>query len=184
MRLMGVMGLTAWALMASPAAAQDMSQFNTGPVIADFGPHANVPEVPALPADTQFAIAFNASAPAGENGSNRSFESVARFLNMTAAAGVPKENVKLALVVYGPAGLELLQDAAYAAHPAAKGEVNPSGKLVEALLAAGVRVILCGQTVPAFRLPVEGLIDGVELSLSSIAAHALLQQEGYTVNPS
>ncbi|MGY6551194.1 MAG: DsrE family protein [Erythrobacter sp.] len=181
MRLMGLAGL---ALIASPVAAQDMSQFKTGPVIADFGPHASVAEAAALPADAEFKIAFNVSAPAPEGGVNRGFESAARFLNMAVAAGVPEENIKLAVVVYGPAGLELLQDAGYAAHPAAKGAVNPSGKLIEALLAQGVRIILCGQTIPAFRLPSDQLIDGVEISLSAITAHALLQQQGYTVNPS
>ncbi len=180
MRLMGLAGL---ALMASPVAAQDMSSFKTGPVIEGFGPHAPVAGMAPLPEDATFAIAFDVSKPAAEGAINRDFESAARFLNMAVASGVPRENIRLAVVVHGRAGLELLNDAAHAANAASRQGANPSGKLVEALLAQGVRFILCGQTTAAYGIAPDDLIDGVEVWLSAITAHALLQQQGFTVNP-
>jgi len=171
------------ALAASPLAAQDMSAFKTGPVIAEFGPHAPVAGMAALPENPAFAIAFDVSAPAAEGSLNRGFESAARFFNMAVAAGVPEENIKLAVVVHGRAGLELLTNAAHGVHPASRKGDNPSAKLVEALLGKGVRFILCGQTTAAYAIAPDDLIDGVEVWLSAITAHALLQQQGYTVNP-
>ncbi len=44
------------SLFAAPAAAQDTATFTTGPVFADFGPHASVEQTNPLPADQPCAI--------------------------------------------------------------------------------------------------------------------------------
>jgi intracellular sulfur oxidation DsrE/DsrF family protein len=155
-----------------PAAAQDMSTFETGPVLEEFGPHAPVPGVDQLPADAEFAVAFDVSEPATEGGANRGFMAAARFLNMHVANGVPEENIRLVVVVHGKASRELLG-----------ADDNPSRALVEALLAEDVRFVLCGQSAVAYGIAPEDLIPGVEMSLSAMTAHAVLQQRGYTVNP-
>ncbi|TAD78169.1 MAG: hypothetical protein EAY70_07255 [Sphingomonadales bacterium] len=173
----------ALALAASPLAAQDMSAFKPGPVLAEFGAHAPVPGVDKLPADSRFAIAFDVSTPAAEGAANRGFDSAARFLNMHVAHGVPQENIRLVVVVHGKAALELLTDAAHAANPLSRQGDNPSAKLVEALLAEDVRFILCGQSAAVYGIKPEHLIPGVEMALSAMTAHALLQQRGFTVNP-
>lgn len=171
------------ALVATPLAAQDMSAFKPGPVLVDFGAHAPVPGMTQLPADRQFAIAFDVSTPAAEGAPNRGFDSAARFLNMHVAHGVPQENIRLVVVVHGKAALELLTNAAHAANPLSRQGDNPSGKLVAALLAEDVRFILCGQSAAVYGIKPEDLIPGVEMSLSAMTAHALLQQGGFTVNP-
>jgi intracellular sulfur oxidation DsrE/DsrF family protein len=173
----------ALALLAAPLAAQDMSAFKPGPVLSEFGAHAPVPGVAQLPADTEFAIAFDVSTPAGESGPNRGFDSAARFLNMHVAGGVPQDNIRLVVVVHGKAALELLTNAAHAANPLSRQGDNPSAKLVEALLAQDVRFILCGQSAAVYGIKPEDLIPGVEMSLSAMTAHALLQKNGFTVNP-
>ncbi|KPF63498.1 DsrE family protein [Porphyrobacter sp. AAP60] len=171
------------ALTAAPLAAQDMSVFKPGPVLTEFGAHAPVPGMTQLPADSQFAIAFDVATPAAEGSTNRGFDSAARFLNMHVANGVPPENIRLVVVVHGKASLELLTNAAHAANPLSRQGDNPSGKLVEALLEADVRFILCGQSAAAYGIAPEDLIPGVEMSLSAMTAHALLQANGFTVNP-
>lgn len=182
MRAMIVM--TALALIAAaPAGAQDLSAFRPGPVLAEHGPHAPVPGTAPLPADATFAIAYDVSTPAAEGSANRGFETAARFLNMHVAAGVPEANIRLAVVVHGKAALELLSDAAHAANPASRQGDNPSRALVEAMLEADIRFILCGQSAAAYGIAPEDLIPGVEMSLSAMTAHAVLQQRGYTVNP-
>lgn len=173
----------ALAMLAAPLAAQDMSAFKTGPVLEGFGPHAPVPGMAGVPADTSFAIAFDVNTAADEGSANRGFEAAARFLNMHVAAGVPQDNIRLVVVVHGKAGIELLSDAAHAANAASRGGDNPSGKLVAALLAEDVRFILCGQTAAAYGIAPDDLIPGVEIALSAMTAHALLQQQGFTVNP-
>jgi intracellular sulfur oxidation DsrE/DsrF family protein len=173
----------AFALAAAPLAAQDMSAFKPGPVLETMGAHAPVPGVEQLPADNTFAIAFDVSTPAAEGSANRGFDSAARFLNMHVAHGVPQENIRLVVVVHGKAALELLTDKAHAANPLSRQGDNPSAKLVEALLAEDVRFILCGQSAAAYGIAPDDLIPGVEMALSAMTAHALLQRNGFTVNP-
>jgi intracellular sulfur oxidation DsrE/DsrF family protein len=173
----------ALALIAAPLTAQDMSAFKPGPVLTEFGAHAPVPGVEQLPATTEFALAFDVSTPAAEGAANRGFESAGRFLNMHVAHGVPRENIRLVVVVHGKASLELLSNAAHAANPLSRQGDNPSGKLVEALLAEDVRFILCGQSAAVYGIKPADLIPGVEMALSAMTAHALLQKDGFTVNP-
>jgi intracellular sulfur oxidation DsrE/DsrF family protein len=175
----------ALALVAAPLAAQDRSAFKPGPVLTEYGAHAPVPGVDRLPADSKFAVAYDVSTPAPEGGTNRGFDAAARFLNMHVAHGVPQENIRLVVVVHGKAGLELLSDAAYGANAAAgaSGAANPSAGLVTAMLEADVRFILCGQSAAAYGIKPEDLLPGVEMALSAMTAHALLQKDGFTVNP-
>ena len=160
------------ALLAAPLSAQDMSAFKTGPVFTQFGPHAPVAGIGEVPADTEFAIAFDVAEKAGEDQRNRGFESAARFINMHVAAGVPEENIRIAVVVHGKAVMNLL----------AKPD-NTSADMVQAMLDHGVRFIVCGQSAAAYGVKQEDFLPGVEMALSAMTAHALLQQRGYTVNP-
>ena len=50
-------------------------------------------------------------------------------------------------------------------------------------MANNVRVILCGQSAVAYNVEASQVVAGVEVELSAMTAHALLQQNGYTVNP-
>ncbi len=173
--------------ICGPANAQDMSNFRTGPVFEDFGPHAPVEGMGKVPADTEFAIAFDVSEPAEEGKRSRGLESPARFINMHVAAGVDPDNIRIAVVVHGKASLDLLHEVAWAARqtPEEESEApdNPSAAMIREMLDNGVRFILCGQSGAANGITQEDLIPGVEIALSAMTAHALLQQRGYTVNP-
>ena len=160
------------ALLATTAAAQDMSAFKPGPVFAQFGPHAPVEGVGEVPGDTEFSIAFDVAKPADEGARNRGFESAARFINMHVAHGVPEDNIRIAVVVHGKAVNDLL----------AKPD-NTSADMVPVMLGEGVRFIVCGQSAAAYGVTQDDLLPGVEMALSAMTAHALLQQRGYTVNP-
>ena len=167
--------------LAAPASAQDLSAFRTGPVFEDFGPHAPVDGMGEVPADAAFAITFDVAKSADEGARNRGFESAARFINMHVAHGVAEENIRIAVVVHGKAALDLLSDDAWAAK--GKGDANPSSAMIRAMLDQGVRFILCGQSGAAYGIKADELIPGVETALSAMTAHALLQQNGFTVNP-
>ncbi|WP_370191085.1 DsrE family protein [Qipengyuania sp.] len=165
---------------AAPLAAQDMSAFTTGPVFEDFGPHAAIEGIAQVPADTEFSVAFDATEPAKDGERNKSIESAARFINMHVAAGVPEDNIRVAVVVHGKAVFDLLDAEARAAHELAE---NGSAAMIREMLDQGVRIIVCGQSATAHGVSQDQLIPGVEMALSAMTAHALLQQAGYTVNP-
>ena len=172
--------------IAAPLSAQDMSAFKTGPVFDGFGPHATIEGLEPFAADTEFSHSFDVAKAAEEGGRNRGFESAARFLNMHVANGVGPDNIRAAVVVHGPAVLDLLNDGGWSARQLATADGsldNPSGPMVRAMLDHGVRFIVCGQSAAAQGITPDQLIEGVEMDLSAMTAHARLQQAGYTVNP-
>ena len=146
--------------LAQPASAQ-MENFKTGPVFNDFGATAPVQMTEPLAKDAQFKIAFDVSTAADPDKINRTIESAARFINMHVAAGVPEKNIHLAIVVHGGAAFDLTSPEFFAAHK--DGRTNASAA------AQGITNA--------------DLLPGVRMALSAMTAHALLQQQGYTINP-
>ena len=156
-----------------------LNDFKDGPVIKGFGKNAIVASS-TVNEDTLLKVAFDVAKGADKGEVNRQFDSLARFINMHVAAGVPIENIQLALVVHGKAGIDLLDNPTY--QKAHKLD-NPNKALIEALLANNVRVILCGQSAAVYDISLAQLIKGSEMELSAMTAHALLQNNGYTMNP-
>lgn len=166
--------LIAITLLALPVAHATEGAFTKGPLIAEFGEVARVEAAEPLPANASFKVAFNINQAADEAGRlNRRLDSAARFLNMHAAAGVPAENIHVAIVVHGPAVRDLTR--------ADAGEQNAA--LVAALQERGARIYVCGQTAASMDIEASELLPGVRMALSAMTAHALLQQQGYTLNP-
>lgn len=168
------------SLFISPVSAQ-LAGFKPGPVFEDFGPKASVETDIAIPEQTVFKIAFDVKDKAKPGKLNRSFESAARFINMHVAAGVPKENIKLVVVVHGGAAVDLTQDNFYKNKN--DGASNPSASAIAEMQKHGVDFHLCGQSAAAHDIKNTDLLAGVKMSLSAMTSHALLQQSGYTLNP-
>lgn len=156
-----------------------LDDFKDGPVIQGFGKNAPV-ATSTVNENTKLKVAFDVAKGANKGEVNRQFDSLARFINMHVAAGVPKDNIQLALVVHGKAGIDLLDNSTY---QKAYTLDNPNKLLIQALLANNVRVILCGQSAAAYDISLAQLIEGSEMELSAMTAHALLQNDGYTMNP-
>lgn len=171
--IVAAFGLLAASLTAPLAAQQaDLSAFQTGPVFEGFGPHAPVPDAKPIASLERFQIAFDVARKAEDGARNRGFESAARFINMHVAAGVPADRIELVVVVHGSAVHDLVSD-----------KDNGSEAMVRTMLDHGVRFVVCGQSAAAYGVTADALIEGVEMELSAMTAHALLQQDGFTVNP-
>ena len=154
--------------------------FTDGPVINKFGQHAAVPSN-TVTSESQFNVAFDVGSTSSDPAIvNRKFNSLARFINMHVNAGVKQTNIHLALVVHGKATFDLLNDATYQKK---YGTHNPNLPLIQSLIKNNVKIILCGQSAAAQNIDYSELMNGVELELSAMTAHAQLQQQGYTVNP-
>lgn len=163
----------------SSAGVSAAAEFSAGPVFQDYGKKVVVEGVD-FNADTHFKVAFDVAKGAEPGNLNRQFDSLARFINMHVASGVEAANIELALVVHGSATLDLLAAPAYQQK---QGANNPNIALLNALMANQVRVIVCGQSAAAHGYASEAFLPGVEVALSAMSAHALLQQQGYTLNP-
>ena len=157
------------------AGAQEVP-FSTGPLIQGYGMKAIVPGAQAPPEGTRFQVAFDVTDRGEEGKTNRRFESAARFLNMHAAVGVAPENMKLAVVVHGPSVLDVTNADRF-------GDANPNANMIAELQKHGVRFIVCGQSASYQNVGIDDLLPDVEMAVSAMTAHALLQQAGYTLNP-
>ncbi|MBI1364688.1 MAG: hypothetical protein GC153_01850 [Alphaproteobacteria bacterium] len=152
------------------------SPFHPGPVIPEFGKVASVETDMPIPAGTDFKVQFDVTDAAKPGEINRSFDTAARFINMHVENGVPLDHIHLALVVHGPATNDLLAKSK-------DGSANANAPLVAALIKNGVDIYLCGQAAAAHGVAKKDLLPGVKLALSAMTAHALLSQQGYSLNP-
>lgn len=165
------------ALLLAPAAhAADPAGFTRGPVIADYGPVADVPDAAPIPPGTHFKVIFDVSEAAADGSVNAGIESAARFLNMHARAGIPPENISIAIVVRGGA----VRDLTTRPRP---GSSNPNAPLIAALIAHHVDIYVCGQAAAHANIATSELLPGVHVALSALTEFALLQQQGYTLIP-
>ena len=120
-----------------------------GPVIMSNGPVILPPEGSYnLNPDEHYKVSIDIGDTAEFPGDiNRKLVSVARFLNMHAQAGIPKDNIEFAIVVHGKAVSDFLT---YESYQARFNDVNPNTTLISELQSAGVDIYLCSQTA-AFR---------------------------------
>lgn len=154
--------------------------FASGPVIEDFGKSVIVNSDTTLDSNHKFNVAFDLGKQGPEDAPNRGMDSLARFINMHAKAGLKPENINLALVVHGKAAYDLLSNEKYEDKFLVN---NPNAGLMTELLNNQVTIYLCGQTAAYYGIKNEDLHAGVKMALSAMTAHALLQQQGYTLNP-
>ncbi|SFC30329.1 Intracellular sulfur oxidation protein, DsrE/DsrF family [Flagellimonas taeanensis] len=149
-----------------------------GPIIETYGEVWNI-ENPDFKTDTsqEFKVVFDVmDSPTSHDEINKKLETAARFLNMHAQSGVPKAQLKVAIIVHNQASKDITHDEAYRAR---FGVPNPNLGLVKALLDADVEIIYCGQSSFSRNFPKEDLIPGVKIALSAMTASIQLQNEGY-----
>lgn len=155
--------------------------FHPGLIIEEFGSIATIDMDSPLPKRLRLKVSFDAAKGGAPGEINRKFDSLARFINMHGEEGVPMHRMKLAMVVHGAAA----HDVTNAAHYGAKydGAENANARLVAALIDKGVKFYVCGQSAAYHDIDKSALLPSVEMSLSAMTTHALLQQDGYTLNP-
>jgi intracellular sulfur oxidation DsrE/DsrF family protein len=153
------------------ASYADFSSFSTGPAIKDYGPVADIDVTFSVSKDTILRHSFDVAEQAEDGELNRTLVSAARFINMHARAGVDASRIRLAVVVHGKAVHDV------------STEASSSSGLVASLIDHGVSIIVCGQSAVYYGVRTDDLLPGVKMALSAMTAHAVLQQQGYTINP-
>lgn len=161
-------------------ASAGFEAFTKGPVFENYGENVGIENVLKDPKSLHFKVIFDISEASEGSDVNPSFNTVARFINMHVRAGVPKDNIEVAMVIHGKASLDLLSKSAYQSR-FQKG--NPNGELVGLLLKENVKILICGQSASYLDILANDLTEGVEMSLSAMTASALLQQQGFSLNP-
>lgn len=154
--------------------------FSKGPVFKNYGENIPIKDGLNNPESQHFKIVFDVYTENETDAPHRGFNSIARFINMHVRAGVPFNNIDIALVIHGKASYDLMNDAAF------KNKFekqNPSSDLLQKLFHNNVKVFVCGQSSSFLGLTKDQFNKSVHMSLSAMTANALLQQQGYTLNP-
>ena len=167
-------------LVSSAWANSVAADFADGPVIFAYGKHVPVQQDMKLEKTAVLKVVFDVSAAGKDGALNRGFDSVARFLNMHAANGIPTNDIYLAIVIHGAASNEMLSNKAYQTK---YGKDNPNSELLLALMKNKVKVVLCGQSAAYHQIANKDLIEGVDMALSAMTAHTIFAAKGYSQNP-
>lgn len=96
--------------------------------------------------------------------------------NLHIYAGVPKENIDLAFVVFSGSTSIILSNEEYKKR---FGVENPNRELLDEFKKHGVRVIVCGQSMMKQRLDPAMIYPGVEMAVSRFTATTDLMNKGY-----
>jgi intracellular sulfur oxidation DsrE/DsrF family protein len=170
------------AIFLSLSAGAVGAESVTGPVIEDYGPVYYVPDEPlALPPGARMKALFDIAAVPEEPGKlNHRLETVARYLNMHAQAGVDPDRLDTAVVFHGRATRTALGPEAFEAR---YGEPHPDAELIRQLAAAGVQFLVCGQSAAGYGFRPDELAPDVEVSLSALTVLVRLQGEGFALVP-
>ncbi|WP_233269051.1 DsrE family protein [Paraglaciecola sp. L1A13] len=172
--------LTLMLLLSSVGGKSMAAEFADGPVIFGYGKHAPVQQDMKLEKGAVLKVVFDVSQAGKDGALNRSFDTVARFLNMHVANGVPAKDIHLAIVVHGSASNEMLNARAYNAK---YDKENPNSELISKLLKNNVKFVLCGQSAAFNEITNQDMIEGVDMALSAMTAHAIFAAQGYSQNP-
>jgi len=173
--------IAAMALLNTPLAgqarAEPLSTPRDGPVIHGFGAAYDVPLTDLeTPVDAEYKVVFEVHQSSEPGTVNPYLNTVARFLNLHARAGVPLENMHLAVVMHGEAAKDALMEAPYRER---YGVDNANLDLLRQLSDAGVELYMCGQSAQSRGLQHDQLFEPVKMTLSAMTALSVLHMRGY-----
>jgi intracellular sulfur oxidation DsrE/DsrF family protein len=169
--------LVAAVLLLSFVAQAQTPQF---PLVKGFGGIYEIPDATERPDGTlEYKILVDmTSASEDPLQISRFVDNVARLMNLHGLAGVTQDRMKVKVVLHGGAIFTLLTDPQYKA----KYQVdNPNLPVFEALEAAGVEVLVCGQSLIARKLKTEDLWPGVTIAHSALTTITTYSAKGYLV---
>lgn len=165
---------TAFVLFAVNAQAQEM----VNPVIKSYGGIFDAPYATEKP-DPNMEYKVVVDIATGDANKGKPFYSlinVARMMNLHAMGGVPKENMKVVLAIHGGAVWSVLNNEAYQA----KFNVdNPHIPLFKELQDAGVKIVVCSQSMKGRSIDHTKLAPGLETATSMLTTLTTYQLKGY-----
>jgi intracellular sulfur oxidation DsrE/DsrF family protein len=146
------------------------------PQIKGFGSAVELPAAEERPrAGGKVYFDTTAAAPAGKP--NRGLESAARLVNLYALEGMEGGRPQIAVILHFNATAAALSDSA---HERSGGGSNPNRELVEQLVANGVEVWVCGQSVVRSGHALADVLPGIRIAHSAMIFNINRPADGWT----
>lgn len=122
-------------------------------------------------------VVFDTTAAAAPGKPNRGLESAARLVNIYESENLADDRPRVAVILHFNAMPAALTDAAHARTTA--GGANPNRELVENLLANGVEVWVCGQSVIRGGNRLDDVMPGIRVAHSAMIFNLNRQTDGW-----
>jgi intracellular sulfur oxidation DsrE/DsrF family protein len=107
---------------------------------------------------------------------NGGIEEVMRIINLHGAAGIKKQDLDVYVIFHGPATASFLDDDLFNKQFQVS---NPNLPLIKQLQDAGVKLVICGQTLGLRNMDISSFPDGTLKAYSARTATSDLVQRGY-----
>lgn len=172
--VVGASFVTSSSPAAEPGAGLPSLQF---PQIEKYGSVVALPDAgERIQSGGKIYFDTTTAAPAGKP--NRGLESAARLVNLHALEGLSGPRPRIAVILHFNATAAALQDDAHEKSPA--GGSNPNRELVEKLIANGVEVWVCGQSVIRGGNPLSDVLPGIRIAQSAMTFNINRPADGWT----
>jgi len=112
---------------------------------------------------------------------NPAIEKVARFVNIYTGAGKEPATADIVVVIHGEATLTVLNTEAHSKRFATNG--NPNLDCWKELHKAGVKILVCGQSLVGKGAKADEVIEIADVAVSALTSLVNLQAEGYAYVP-
>ena len=165
------------ALFATQFSFAQDAQF---PLVKGFGGIYEVPDATERPDGSlgYYILVDMTTAATDDAEVSRWVDNVARMMNLHGLAGVSKDRMHVKVVGHGGAISTLMNNEVYQKRYSVD---NPNIPVYKALEAAGVEILVCGQSMRARNLEKADLYDGVHVALSALTTVTTYVPKGYTV---
>lgn len=152
----------------------------SNPAIAKYGKVVRLPNAVQQPRDGS-KIVIDVTKGGAPDTLNAAIEKVARFVNIYHGAGREAANVKIAVVLHGDATLTILKTDVYSDRFKTHG--NPNLDCLAELNRAGVRILVCGQSLIGKGARPDQVIEISDVAVSALTSLVNLQADGYAYIP-
>jgi intracellular sulfur oxidation DsrE/DsrF family protein len=150
------------------------------PIISDFGTIGNAPMATEKP-DPDMVYNIVVDVATGDEDKSQVFfalNNLARLMNLHVMGGVPPEHLNVVVAIHGSAIWSVMNDQAYNKR---YGIANPHSPLFKRLLAQGVKIVVCSQSMFKRKIAPEELAPGLEMATSALTVLTTYQLKGYAL---
>lgn len=159
---------------------QVCAQQKVYPLIKGFGGVSEIPlatEKPDTKKQYKIIVEVNTENPQPAK-VHELIEKIAAIANLHVLGGVQPEKLNIVAVIHGPAAMYIMNDSVYQQK---YGSNNPNIPLFHALKEAGIKVLVCGQSIIKRNIDPATLAPDLGIALSAMTTLSTYQQKGYVM---
>jgi intracellular sulfur oxidation DsrE/DsrF family protein len=150
------------------------------PVVPGYGPVVPMPDAEEPPKKGTKVVIDATAVNKDADKPLPGLERAAVLLNLGGTAGLKPGDVEVVIVLHGDATSAVLDDGAYRA---LTGKGHPHAELVKRLKDAGVKLLVCGQSLERKGLDAKRVRGEVQVAASAVSAVVNYQARGYAYVP-